>query len=661
MPKKKKETKVEIYSPEVLEKRRKYLFNICETKEELQAFLRAFLKVDLPDYIVDENSTSSPMDFVWSVYDVMRTNIGPKEHAVAAARGTMKTLTSAVIHFLAMVHFRRSCVQISAIKPQSRFCLQYLSKFLNIPELLQYFETYSSYEYILNNLPPNSLTSKSDARVSVTAATLTAANGFRGSLIIRDETDLIKREILDEVSMVAEPTQCGNAFDPITISLSSRKTNSGPVQELIEKSELPENKDIIHLHKWSLADFMKRCEPSYHGPKNDTAYINDDTLQIIWNKEILDNNPARASFRKIETFEKCRTCPAFLVCQTRAAKQKSNAPGLRKITFVAGRISAVKEVTTIKAQLLNLEPETTGLVFPLLSKGLHLKNPIDCFLFLSGNTDWYDYAHKNIEKNYKKPPTKQDLYQYALKNGWKTSYGIDFGFTDPAVIVVVLYNQRTNYCLILHGRHSPGYSNSQWADTVKTLECVTLQPDLICPDMADASAHTYFASDGYQVWRNKPRSIDTGVSQLRGLMWNPTTQKSHFAIANFDEESLYIYDCMSKWSHKKNVTGSFDMSSYEDDEYTHPCDAIRYALEPYRVNIEAKIIAKMENNNTSNHNTVTQAINQTYRDAGVTMPDILGDAVLDAYRAAGMEKYIIDDPGPKKKADKKKSNFKFSF
>lgn len=657
--KKEKAKPTDIYTPEVLEKRRRYLFNICQSKEELHAFLKAFLKVDLPNYIVDENSTSSPMDFVWAVYDVMRTNVGPKEHAVAAARGTMKTLTSAIIHFLAMVHFRRSCVQISALKPQSRFCLQYLSKFLNIPELIEYFETHSAYEYMLNNLPANSFTSKPDAKVSVTAATIAAANGLRGSLLCRDETDLIKREILDEVSMVAEPTQCGNAFDPITVSLSSRKTNSGPIQDLIEKAELEENAGVIALHKWSLADFMKKCEPEYHGPKIHKAFINDDTLQIIWDEEEKENL-SLASFRTIEAYDKCKGCKAFLVCQTRSANQKSTAPGLRKISFVAGRISDVKDITKIKAQLLNLEPETTGLVFPLLSKGLHYKKPEDVFLFMSGQ-NWYEYANINIEKGYKKPPTKRDLYEYAQAKGWKINFGIDFGFTDPAVIVAVLYNRRTNHCVILHGRHSPGYSNSQWAETIKQNECLSLSPDMICPDMADASAHTYFAPDGYAVWRNKPKTIDQGVSQLRGLMWDPATQKSHFIIADFDEESKWIFECFSKWSHKKSVTGTFDMSSYEDDEYTHPIDSVRYALEPFRVHIEARITASSAKPSTDNVSSVMQAVNKTYRDAGAHVPDIMGDAILQAYRDAGLEKHIVDDPGVSKKADKKKSSFKFSF
>jgi len=599
------------------------------------------------------------MDFVWALYDVMRTNVGPKEHAVAAARGTMKTLTSAIVHFLAMVHFRRSCVQISALKPQSRFCLQYLSKFLNIPELIEYFETHSAYEYMLNNLPANSFTSKPDAKVSVTAATIAAANGLRGSLLCRDEVDLIKREILDEVAMVAEPTQCGNAFDPITVSLSSRKTNSGPVQDLIEKAELEENDGVIALHKWSLADFMKKCEPEYHGPKIHKAFINDDTLQIIWDAEEKENL-SLASFRTIEAYEKCKGCKAFLVCQTRSANQKSTAVGLRKISFVAGRISDVKDITKIKAQLLNLEPETTGLVFPLLSKGLHYKKPEDVFLFMSGQ-NWYEYANINIEKGYKKPPTKRDLYEYAQAKGWKINFGIDFGFTDPAVIVAVLYNRRTNHCVILHGRHSPGYSNSQWAETVKQNECLSLSPDMICPDMADASAHTYFAPDGYAVWRNKPRTIDQGVSQLRGLMWDPATQKSHFVIADFDDESKWIFECFSKWSHKKSVTGTFDMSSYEDDEYTHPIDSVRYALEPFRVHIEARITASSAKPATDNVSSVMQAVNQTYRDAGAHIPDIMGDAILQAYRDAGLEKHIVDDPGVSKKADKKKSSFKFSF
>lgn len=1082
--KKEKAKPTDIYTPEVLEKRRRYLFNICESKEELHAFLKAFLKIDLPNYTVDENSNSNPMQFVWEVYNTMKTNKGEKIHVVAASRNSAKTLTSAIIHFLGMVHFRRSCVQMSAIKDQSKACLRYLKKFLNIPELKEFFERNSVFEFGLNNLPSNEYTTKSDAQCVVVAATIDSANGQRGSClpggakilvpsetekaikhsgytyktiagiyrrhnrgekikvisfnkekmeleprdviavsrrlekdrlviktedgkeiectgnhplaisfgsqsleyleadklkvgdhlvvkakcyassnalnkdksilrmsdtpiessfaaanwsvdeviegsllgdgcisrrkdklnggykaspiflinktarvepyllwikdilntkfkakmhvaksgysdnkmigvntgqnsdlfdlynkwcpngkkiipkdlnftwekfailmmddgssnlrtistcsfteeenlflcskinqlvgfecastytsvqkktgnsyryikliwprehkdkylklasyfhesyfykiqtqpvncqycgvsfyrkhggticdnpeckiahsfstlqylkivsitkktanmqlktrwvydiqvdhnnnffnnrylvhncIIKDELDLVKKEIISEIAMVADPTQDEHQFDPISISLSSRKSNSGPIQKLIEDSENPKYKGVLRLHKWSSVDYMKQCTPDIHGPKNQIAHINDNTLQVMFDTEDKkfedQDSVVKASFRKLEVYEGCATCPAFISCQGRAPNQKSTSKMLRGREFVGLVIQDTSEVNKIKAQILNLEPETSGLVFPLLSKALHLKAPEDTFLFMSGE-DWYQYADKNIGKGYKKPPTKLDLYNYASSKGWKVSYGIDWGFTDPAVVMVSLYNQRTNQFVMLHARHSPGYSNSHWADTVKASECKLMPPDLICPDMEDASSHTYFMQDGYAVWRNKPKKIEPGVSQIRALMWNPTTQKSHFVIANFDEESQWAYDSLMKWSHKKNPAGTFDMGSYEDDDNCHFIDSCRYSLEPFRVHIEARITASSAKPATDNVSSVMQAVNQTYRDAGAHIPDIMGDAILQAYRDAGLEKHIVDDPGATKKADKKKSSFKFSF
>lgn len=658
--KKEKAKPTDIYTPEVLEKRRRYLFNICESKEELQAFIKAFLKVDVPNYTVDPISNSNPMQFIWEVYRTMATNKGPKSHVVAASRNSMKTLNSAIVHFLGMVHFRRNSVHMAAIKQQSRKCIKYLKKFLKIPELAEYFETNTTFEFGLNNLPPTSYTDKIDAEIVVIAGTMDGSNSQRGNLCIFDELDLVDKEILAEAAMIGDPDV--NQFDPIYISLSSRKTNSGPIQDKIDQAEKEENKEFIRLHKWNVVDFLKHCPESTHGPHNQEVYISDATLQVIWKQEGQEvDQSVKDNFRQILAYEGCKTCPVFIVCQAKAPNQKSTSKGLRTISYVGDLLRETNSVPKIKAQLLNQEPESEGLVFGLISKDVHLVKPLILFKKMFG-VDWEIYAVVN--KIDRKTPSKIDIYRAAEKFKWKCHIGVDWGYKDPAVSATVLYHPNTKMTVILDVKHSSveqKYANNQWAKYIIDNVANKFVPDLICPDMADAGSATYFTPDGFQVYPKKPARIETGISQVRSLIWDPTTQQANFFIADYDDESTWAFDCMRKYKHPSTPSGGFNMEKFDDPEHDHFPDAVRYALEPFRARSEASIISRQEKPATDNVSSVMQAVNQTYRDAGAHIPDIMGDAILQAYRDAGLEKHIVDDPGISKKADKKKSSFKFSF
>lgn len=71
---------------------RKLLFKTCESKEDLQRWTRIFLKVDLPDCIVSEESNSSPADLVWEIYSKSKDNNDEKFARVMAyaSRGSFK-------------------------------------------------------------------------------------------------------------------------------------------------------------------------------------------------------------------------------------------------------------------------------------------------------------------------------------------------------------------------------------------------------------------------------------------------------------------------------------------------------------------------------------------------------------------------------------------
>lgn len=630
-------------------RRQKYLFEICESKEVLNAHMKAFLKIELPDSIVDERSTSTPLQFVWEVYNTMRTNEGPKAHVVAVCRNGYKTLCSAILHFYSIVHFRRDAVQAAAQKPQSKKCLKYLKKFLSIPEISDHFKTNSVYEYSLESLPSNMYTKKPDGEVVVVAATIEAANAQRGSLLCLDEADLIKKEILSEIAMTADPTQDEHQFDPISVALSSRKTNNGPLQDKMDEAEQKPNE--IRLHKWSTVDLMVPCLPEIHGEKNQTMYINDNTLQVFWKS---DGYEKPDDFREIQLYEGCKTCPALVVCQGRSAKQQKYVKTLRSRTFVGNVLRETKVTGRIIAQMLNWKPESEGLAFGLFDRKMHTGDPLAIFRFLS-DTSWDEYRKGRGNSI----PSKADLYSFATKNGWKCNYGIDWGYTDPAVLVVLLYHLKKDKCVVLHVRQRVGFTNNKFAEDVIRHEVPLFYPDLICPDMADAGSVTYFPA--LPVKGKKPRTILSGVDQIRSLLWDPTDQSSNFMIANYDEGSEWLIDCMSKWQRAKDPSGKFKTDDFEDDEFTHPIDALRYGLDSFRTKLAARLTSRRKETEKDETTQMSKAITQTYKEQGANIQSgNLGNVMLEAYRSAGLSHLIVDDPGVTEKTVKKGS-FKFKF
>jgi hypothetical protein len=47
---------------------RRAMFIPCYNKEDLHRWIQIYLGLNLPDTIVDQESTSSPMDAIWEVY-----------------------------------------------------------------------------------------------------------------------------------------------------------------------------------------------------------------------------------------------------------------------------------------------------------------------------------------------------------------------------------------------------------------------------------------------------------------------------------------------------------------------------------------------------------------------------------------------------------------
>lgn len=491
---------------------------------------------------------------------------------------THNTLASAILHFYAMLHFRRDCCQLAATKAQSQACIKYLDKFLMIPEVEDHADINNKEEKILKNLPSNEFTDKNDCKITVIVATLKGTNSSRSSFLLVDEAELIEPDIMSEAANIADPTM-REGYDPISIYLSSRKFANGPLQELINECEDP-NREGSRLHKWSLADFMEKCPKSLHQPDKPKikALIHRDTLEVLW-EDAVDQIENKSNFIEILAFHGCKTCGAFVACQSRAVKQKGTSPSLRTAKFVAGRLRDVKDTKKIISQILNWKPESSGLVFPMFSPHLHVKESKEAYKWITRGEPFnpmkltdeaYAKCLESCDPSDKKlvTPSKRDLYKVMVKNGWKIHWGLDWGYTDPAALTILGYNRKEQRAFVLHSELKTGYSNQDWSEY-----CVSnykaLSPDLICPDMADAAAPTYFSKYFLPVRDTKPSRIETGVSQIRSLLWNVATQEVNFCILD-DRLSVDMVEEFQKWTHERTPTG-YNFDKFDKDHWNHTC------------------------------------------------------------------------------------------
>lgn len=580
------------------------LYEPCYSKEELQEHIRAFLKIDIPAHTVDEDSNSNPMELLWSLYNTMLTGVGPQRVVVAAARNSMKSLSAAIIRFYAMIHFRRTGTHLAATMDQSQTLLMYLDRFLIIDGVREYLNASNTRMKELKNLPVNGFTRNGSCILRIAVATKTGVNSQRGSFNTRDETELIPASIISEAAFINDPTQDEHRFGPIELDLSSRKLADGIMQDKIDEAEAENPPGDLRLHKWSMVDFMKKCPEEIHRPDLDrkVAYLNTETLETIWDPKEYEQLGAgvQSQYKSINAYHGCETCPAFIACQGRSPKQEGTSIALRDISFVSMVLKAVKDPDTIIAQALNWRPGRSGNVFKMIRKNRHFLKPIHFYKWCFGTY----FVPKGLtlegvleiiksKEFWRIAPSKKDIYEALVANGWHITYGVDWGFSPArAVCIVAAYNKRQQRGCVFHVESAQNLANQDWANYIVENIWSKYPGDYICPDMADPASPSYFGRHKVRSLDTKPSRIETGVSQLRSLLFDPVAQCERFVILDEGEDNASLYNSMEKWTHRKSPLG-FDFDKYEDDDYCDYCDPTRYALAPYVEDFKIGISSKV--------------------------------------------------------------------
>ncbi len=558
---------------------RKAMFVPCASKEDLHDWILFYLDLDLPDCIVDEESTATPMDVIWEIYDAALKNVRVDISRLLAysARDAFKTVLAAILEVLCVVHLERNVAHMAAIEPQAMKCQRYVKDYFRRPYLKDYLVTKNvrriEFAHYVDVKTGTHLTENQYAAllpqaqadyklkenyIQIVIATMQGANSEHVSLMVIDEVDVIENpKAYEEAKFIASPWM---GKMPITLLISTRKTSFGLVQQEINKS--PKTK--LLMRHWNIIDVTEPCPPSRHKPDEPrvTLYRSDEELNHLAPDafELLDEKAKEKYVKHENAFAGCASCPLFSSCKTRLATNQTSRSGLLKpINHV---INMFREVSleSAQAQLMSRKAATTGLIYPRYDGDIHLITATQMAQKIVG----MDNAPAYIEK--------AGLIELMMQQGLSFYAGLDWGFDHLYVLVsgAICGLDFFIFDVIAQSGLDP-------EQKLEVSQKVKLWNPVIFADPEAADQIALFKKKHFLMreWKKGPGSIKMGIDVVR-MKLRPATTSPQLYFLRGDPQCEMAADHIAKHHFTMDATGEpTDIPS--EDKKDIP-DAVRYVV-----------------------------------------------------------------------------------
>ena len=404
------------------------MFAPLNSAEELKDWARAFLDFELPLEMTDlDSSTSSPLDAIYQIYNAAKNNSGDVTPGfiMLSCREGLKTISSAILELLIMLHFSLTVAHGAATETQSSIAIGYVNDFVSkIQPLLDIsgWENLTQNKRTIQYRTPEGKTTF----IKILICTAKGMNSLHSNFLFLDELDLADPVALKQARNI---TGYSKGFHGIKVYLSTRKYAFGNMQEAIDKA--PEmNYKIL---SWNILDVTEACPPSRHKPelpKQDMFVDRSLPLKQITGEE----------FNALPDLEKpkydmvpnayggCIGCKLLPVCKTRLSQKPQTATGgfYKPISSILQKF-AENDADIASSELMCWRPGSEGLVYPRYSDRVDTGNVISikkAYETIIGTT-----APSNI--------TAQSLYAMLVSLDIPIYCGVDWGFTHDAVILVM--------------------------------------------------------------------------------------------------------------------------------------------------------------------------------------------------------------------------------
>lgn len=401
------------------------LFVHLNSSEELKNWVRLYLGLELPLEITDPDSTSSPLDAVWQVYDAFKRNDGKNPgYILLSCREGMKTVSVAILETLLMLHFQLEIAHAAAIEAQSSVGLGYISEFISkVKPLLEY----SGWKDVTANKRTIKFKTPQGKHtfIKVLICTVKGMNSLHVNALFLDELDLADPKALKQARNIVGFSK---GIHGVTVYLSTRKYAFGNMNEAIESADEKKYKII----KWNILDVTEACPPSRHKPeepKEDRYVGNNLPLRQITKEEYeAVPDPEKHKWGLIQNAHSgCKTCPLFPVCKGRLADKPQTATGgfYKPIESVIQKFRD-NDPDTAEAELMCWKPGSEGLIYPRFISQLGKGNVID-----------YKMAYDTLMGPNNQAVSELTLLNALFEAGIPIFAGVDWGYTHDFVIVIM--------------------------------------------------------------------------------------------------------------------------------------------------------------------------------------------------------------------------------
>lgn len=400
-----------------------------KNQDHLKNWVSLFFKLDFPDTWVEPDSNSSPISWMWEVYQTYMNNTGNINPSVitVSSRESYKTLTEAVLAVILMVHFGATICHMAAIVSQATAAQKYIANFTRmIKPYLEFHQrelkSENSKEISIRN-PDGSLT-----WMKIVVCSLTGANSSHSNILCIDEVDTIRSK--EGIRAYGEASFIPGVFNgqfPITIKTSTMKFPGGLFSKEMEKA----TKNDWPVYRWNIIDITEFCPPERnlpHQPK-ETVFVGKNlplkTLKVDEYSVLTDKE--KEKYDQIEANAGCAKCPLLPVCRMRLANRSPKDKGglWKPIDFTISQFQKT-DPDLAEAQLLCWKPSSSGMVYPR-------------FLNKDGEGNTYSLADAWFAfTGTAAPPglTLPQLSDLMLKKGVNFYCGVDWGFRHAFSIIV---------------------------------------------------------------------------------------------------------------------------------------------------------------------------------------------------------------------------------
>lgn len=558
----------QVLSPEAIQKRDlALLLKPCRSKKELNAWIKYFLDLELPDETVSRYASSNPLEAVWEMYRICVLKQNPEniqEVLYTSSRGAGKTLSVAVAEFMILLHDQRDMAHIGAIMAQAKRAFDYVQGFCNIPKIKRLIDPpkVRPEDKILQKMIMEKTIFNINGvkcTMEILPATLTSLNGLHCSLVSIDELDTLppagRLAIKDAAGML--DTKRGKK--PLRVGISTRKSKHGIMNSMIENAE----KEGRHLRFWTALEFTERCPDSRSGTTPTAYWIDGHSGEVLTPDEFDQKDESKKKNFQLETqmWENCKRCPLAVFCRGDAKKQVSQSNMLKSIDELNQKIRS-EGLEWASAQLFNLRPSSEGVVYREFDEQLHIKSWNDMWLQLTGKEFPGECTHDIFIKK---------CHEMKLN----CTAGIDWGFSNPNTVVYFFTDKRDNV-YVVRADGMTQISEPMWIELLRTKYHTMYRCQLYIPDPANQGAILEMKKQGLPVVNFNKGEINAGIQVIKKFLRVPGGGKDATKVFIARDTCKPLIDEFQLYHYKVNQAG--EATDTPDTEHDHWLDAFRYAM-----------------------------------------------------------------------------------